>query len=334
VSSLDARCALTSRDAGEPLHASAPRARAWLILEQPGPYGFAALSDSHLPERLREALGALPKDTGTTVLLARSVGHHADHHEPVARRRFWFAHTSPGGVRMRRGEIDDATLLGADLLAVTTAAARGELPPWGERSTDPLLAVCTNGRRDVCCAVEGRPVADALAARADLREHVIEVSHIGGHRFAATALVLPTGDVFGRLDPAHAAEALLAAREGRLAPLEHHRGRSSLSRPAQAAEHAVRRAEGIDALDCLDVLRTVGDAAVPVPTRYEGEDGVADLQVRHRDGRAWAVHVTRGEGAARPESCGKPPAPVDLWTAADPLPLPRWWERRQAPRRP
>ncbi len=333
MSELDDRCALASRQVGEPIAATAPRARAWLVLEQPGPYGFRAAEQSHLPEPLSRALSALPKDSGTTVLLARSTGRHADRHDDVDRRRFWFAHTSPGGVRMRTGVVEDAALLSGDLVALVEAAARGELPPWGERSTEPLLAVCTNGRRDVCCVVEGRPLAAALAAQPDLTDHVIEVSHIGGHRFAPTALLLPTGDVFGRLDAGSAAEVLRGARAGRLGSLPHHRGRSALARPGQAAEHAVRVAEGIDSLDCLDVLRVLGDTAVPLPFRYEGEDGVADLEVRHSDGRAWAVRVERAFGPDRPESCGKPPAPHEVWSAEAPAPIPRWWERRQTPRR-
>ena len=110
-----ARCSVLAREAGEPLAGSAPRARAWLVVEQPGPYGFAALTESHLPAAVRDRLGALPKDVGTTVLLARRVGRHADDHAGIARRRFWFAHVAPGGVRMRSGLLDDSEMVRPDL---------------------------------------------------------------------------------------------------------------------------------------------------------------------------------------------------------------------------
>ena len=37
--------------------------------------------------------------------------------------------------------------------------------------------------------------------------------------------------------------------------------------------------------------------------------------VRHTDGRAWHVHLTREEGEPRPESCGKAAVPTYTWRA-------------------
>jgi len=321
----DARCSVLARLAGEQLAGSAPRAHAWLVLEQPGPYGFSALTESHLPEPVREVLGTLPKDSGTTVVLARRVGRHADDHAPLARRRFWFAHVSPGGVRMRTGLLDDDDLLRPGLAGVLAAASTGELPPWGERSVEPLLLVCTNSRRDVCCALEGRPVAEALAADPAYSRRVLEVSHLGGHRFAPTALLLPTGHAFGRLDAASARAILDGAEGGELAALAHHRGRTALAQPAQSAETAVRAAHGIAALDDLDALRRVGDRAVPAGLRWAGDDGVAEVEVRHRDGRAWYVTVARETlPEPKPESCGKKAVDAHVWVAGAVRPAPRW----------
>ncbi len=326
-----ARCSALSHD--EPLAGTAPRARAWLVLEQPGPYGFRALSDSHLPERVREALSAVPKDSRTTVLLARPAGggdsaDSADRApEPSGSRRFWFAHGAPGGVRMRSGRIDDSELLRPDLLGVLEAAARAELPPWGTVSTEPLLLVCTNGRRDICCALNGRPVAQSLAADPAYSDRVLEVSHLGGHRFSPTALLLPWGHAFGRLDPVSARDILDSAADGRIGALDRHRGRTAAAQPVQAAACAVRLAHGIDGLDDIDALRVVGDRVVPPGLRWEGEDGRAEVEVRHRDGRAWRVLAHRTALAPpRPESCGKddveplvwrcdPPQQIEPWTA-------------------
>ena len=320
-----ARCSVLARDAGEPLPGTAPRASAWLVIEQPGPYGFAALTESHLPEAVRDSLGGLPKDSGTTVLLARRVGRHADEHGDVERRRFWFAHVAPGGVRMRVGELDDAELTRPDLPQVLAAAAAGELPPWGATSTEPLLLVCTNSRRDVCCALEGRPVAESLAADPAYASRVLEVSHLGGHRFAPTALLLPSGDAFGRLDPASARAVLDAALDDRLGPLELHRGRTSLPQAAQAAENAVRVADSISALDVLDVLRVVDDRAEPAGLRWDGDGEVAQTEVRHRDGRAWHVTVARRTlPEPKPESCGKKAVEAHVWLAGPPSPVPSW----------
>ena len=319
------RCSEVARELDEPLIGTAPRARAWLVIEQSGPYGFSALTESHLPEQVRGVLGAVPKDSRTTVLLARSVGHHADEHIPETHRRFWFAHVSPGGVRMRSGILDLMDLLRPDLIEMLAAASQGQLPPWGTRSTEPLLLLCTNAKRDLCCAVESRPLADSLAGDPAYADRVLEVSHLGGHRFAPTALLLPTGHVFGRLDGASARDVLDAAATGDLGAIDHHRGRSSLSRPAQAAEHAVRRANGVRDLDSLDALRRFGKQVAPAPLDWSGEDGIADVEVRHRDGRAWQVLVHRSTlEPPRAESCGKRAVDGEAWIADVPVALKPW----------
>ncbi len=66
-----------------------------------------------------------------------------------------------------------------------------------------MALVCTHGRHDVCCAVRGRPVAAALAAAATGWD-VWECSHVGGDRFAANVLLVPSGELFGSLDEATA----------------------------------------------------------------------------------------------------------------------------------
>jgi len=105
--------------------------------------------------------------------------------------------------------------------------------------------VCTNGARDPCCAIRGASVGLALA-RAGL--NVWECSHLGGHRFAANLLVLPDALCFGYLD-AQSAVALAAELEAGRLPLEHLRGRTTLTAAQQAAEILARRELGLDGLD-------------------------------------------------------------------------------------
>lgn len=318
------RCAVESLSVGEPLAGSAPRARAWLVLEQDGPYGFDVLTDSHLPAEVRLAIAQAGKETGTTVILARRVGRHTEHTSPTGSRRFWLAHCSPGGPRMRSGVVADSELTRSDLREVLVGAALGELPPWGSRTTDPLMLVCTNSKRDVCCALEGRPLAQALAADPSTADSVLEVSHLGGHRFAPNVLLLPTGHMYGRISPEQARQVLLGAREGKLLHPEHLRGRTSAPQPAQAAAIAVRTQYGIDGLDSLDSLRKVGGKVIPLPLRWEGEQGRAQIEIRHRDGRAWSVAVAQVEFPARPESCGKSAKSFSVWQAESVEPLPAW----------
>ncbi len=318
------RCAVESLTVGEPMAGSAPRARAWLVLEQDGPYGFDALTDSDLPAEVRLAIAAAGKETGTTVVLARRVGRNKERSAPTGSRRFWLAHCAPGGSRMRSGVVSDAELSRQDLRQVLEAASHGELPAWGSRSAEPILLVCTNSKRDMCCALEGRPLAQALAADPLTADSVMEVSHVGGHRFAPNVLLLPTGHMYGRISAQQAREVLVGAREGKLLNPGHLRGRTSAAAPAQAAAIAVRTQYAIEGLDSIDALRKVGDKVLPFPLRWDGEHGRADVEVRHRDGRAWAVAVRHVEFPARAESCGKPAQPFSVWQTESIEPLPAW----------
>jgi hypothetical protein len=127
-------------------------------------------------------------------------------------------------------------LLGIDLVAVVAGDARYE----SALRAEPLLAVCTNGKRDRACAHQGLPVYRALeAAGID----VWQTTHLGGHRFAGTALSLPSGVGYGYLDPEDAPELAAACRENRI-DLAHLRGRSCFPVVVQAAEYYLRRETG------------------------------------------------------------------------------------------
>ena len=66
----------------------------------------------------------------------------------------------------------------------------------------PQVLVCTHGSRDRCCGVLGGAVFAQLKnqLRPILPDAVWQVSHLGGHRFAPTALCLPLGLLLGRID--------------------------------------------------------------------------------------------------------------------------------------
>lgn len=266
-------CSIASAEHGEPLAGTAATALTWLLVEQPGPWGTKALTASRLDEALGRALEARAAAAGVRVALIRRPGRHADSHRP-RRRAVYAARTAPGAGPLRAATVGDpAELLDWDL----TAFAEGGPAYDG----DPLALVCTNGRRDRCCAVRGRPLAAELAAAG--AAEVWEVTHIGGHRFAPTMLVLPYGYAYGRMDAQGAKEVLDAVRSGEIL-LNGCRGRSAYDRRGQTADLAVRALTGEVRADALSVEGRV---------------------VRHRDGRAWDVAVAEiRPGPPRPESCG------------------------------
>jgi len=285
-------CTTVARDLDEPFSGTAATATTWLLLEQPGPWGAKALTESHLDRRLGRALEKAAQGTGVRVALIRRPGRHADFGTPPLRQVF-AAHTVPGGVWLRSAATQDPLrLLDLDLAALGRGDHRTFDTVLGGRAHtgDPLALVCTNGKRDRCCALLGRPLAAELAA-SDV-PGVWEVTHLGGHRFSPTVLVLPYGYAYGRAEAHTVKNVLHAAREGRIV-VDGCRGRSAWERPGQAAELAVRTAVHEYAAEALGVVRTTGEAP-----RWE-------VTVAHTDGRRWQVVVAQSNPLpARPESCG------------------------------
>jgi hypothetical protein len=121
--------------------------------------------------------------------------------------------------------------------------------PGAVRVDHPLLLVCTHGKRDMCCAVKGRPLAGGLHRA--YPEIAWESSHTKGHRFAPSMILLPWNYSFGTLGLPGASAMLDDVLAGRL-PVTGNRGRGTLDSRAQVAELAVAA-----------VLAEAGDPAAP-----------------------------------------------------------------------
>jgi hypothetical protein len=175
-----------------------------------------------------------------------------------------------------------------DLALVDPLAA---VAPGTARGTGPqeVALVCTHGSRDVCCAVRGRPVAAALAARPGL--DVWESTHLGGCRFAGNVLLLPAGDMIGGLDAGNAAEVVDTWRAGRL-DRRHHRGRVGRPVLVQVAEALAAEALGEDRR---------GAVTVHSLTRA-GEPGLHRAVVEH-DGRHHDLVLRLSAGPAARLTC-------------------------------
>lgn len=288
----DRACSLLTRLAAEPLVGhTAPAPQAWLLVEDPGPWGSeAAARNPRLPARLRRAA----VDLGVRLQLIRRHG---------ARRNDAAGRNDPAGTVIaawvdRTGAwLETATASDPAALAATVdldALAAGRRPGLGDLASDPVVLVCTHGGVDPCCAKFGRPVTRALAER--FGSLVWETTHVGGCRFAANLVGLPAGVAYGHTTPELAVEQVEALLDGRLVP-EGLRGHAGVAQAAQVAELAVRRRTGRWELDALTL------------TEHRAADG------RHQtalavDDRTFEVTVAGGPGADRPYGCGD----ADRWT--------------------
>ncbi len=274
-SETSTRCAVLARARAEPLTGTAPVAPRWVCLEHRGAWP----RDVGLhPDPLVAAFVGRAVAAGWRALLIRRPGRRGDD----VPAQIFLADTTPSTTR-----VTSLTVAGPAGLAAVPLSRSGEPLP-GTPVPDPLLLVCTHGRRDRCCALEGRALASALTSSGE--PGVWECSHLGGHRFAPTALVLPTGYLYGRLDLATAVAARKAAGLGEVETTLC-RGRSTWTPAEQVAELAVRAASGLRDADAL----TVG-----------GHDPVT---VTASDGRRWTVDVRPDDSPPRPASCGADPTP-------------------------
>jgi hypothetical protein len=287
-------------------YGTAARAQFFVALEQPGPWGRDAAAQSHLAPDLGRELSTRCAQRGGRLTLLRRPGRHADEHgahmggTTVMAYLAW-AGADPWLLQVRLE--DPAALLELDLEALARgdrSAVLASVP--AAVAAAPVLLVCTNGRRDVCCAVRGRPVALDAATLAPGR--IWEASHTGGHRFAPTGVLLPHGMTFARLDAALCHAVVTAAAQDRVpvaatGPL-HDRGRSALEPGAQTAEAHVRHLVEETGLNAFST--TPGSH----PQTYA---------VRHRDGRSWEVRAHTVAQGDLPESCGKSAVSALAWSA-------------------
>lgn len=218
-------CSDASRARAEPLTATASRVERWLLVEHPGAWGPQSVPSSRMSQSVARALARTAAGAGARLVLVRR-----PHGVPRSAGRDVFAvDSTPGAERVRtRHVVADADL----------ARLGWEDEQWTSYD-GPLYLVCTHGRHDRCCALRGRPVAQALSRAHPGRTW--ESSHIGGDRFAPNLVVLPDGLYLGQV-PAEQVVAVVAdLADGRL-PAGLVRGRSSLPLPTQAAQAFAREA--------------------------------------------------------------------------------------------
>lgn len=256
------RCSLAALERGDVPVGTAVPARYWLLVAHPGPWPAKPIEADFLSEVAADLSTAMGR-FGARLQLIRRHGRQegelveadagADGDHPVFL------------VDVRRGLVGRATWRRPEDL-VALAARFDDLP---DPTTEPLLLVCTHGRKDVCCAIDGRVVAAVLDDA--LPGAVWETTHLGGDRFAGNVALLPEGSQYGRLNGDVAPQVILDHLDGRV-DLDRWRGRCSWPPAAQVAVHDVLGSEpGV----------RLADIATP-RVEATGED-------------SWVVHVDAGE---------------------------------------
>ena len=288
---------------GLPIWGTAPAASFWVGLEQNGPWGGRAWVESGLDAQVGSAIEQACLGHDGRGVLVRDPVSHAVTQEGT--RRVLVC----GGLGTRpwllAGEIDDprAVLeLPFALLASGSPEDVAASVGWLQPHREGVLLVCGNGRRDACCARLGGPLARVLAAARPGR--FWESSHLGGHRYAPTVLVLPTAQLLGRVTGPLAVDALAAADRGEtISPgSDHDRGRSHLDPARQVAEAFVRRRAGVTDPQAVEIGPLRGDGRIAVRWRASGEVRMVVVEPEVTPPRA--------------DSCGAEPIAGRVWRAS------------------
>lgn len=175
-------CSALALGLEEPLYGTAPVAAAWVLLEVPGAWGAKALFESGLDPESAGELERRSREQGFRVLvIRRRPGRYEARH-----RACFLARSDRSGVWMEKVTFNDPPRLLEEL--DLRVLSQPNPPGVGMAVSKPIFLICTNGRRDPCCAERGRRLGTALTG---LGDGLWESSHFGGHRFAANMACFP-----------------------------------------------------------------------------------------------------------------------------------------------
>jgi hypothetical protein len=209
-------CVTLARLAHEPLIGTAGRNDFHLVMAWPKREWQAKVEDMPGPPGQMAALVGPLKDIAQFSLCEAP---------PQAQGRLWLF---PHGLMFDLDPSDYPRLL--------EQALNGQMSLPAQRIPEKqVILLCTHGKRDLSCAKFGEEVLRALKALAGPELGIWEGTHIGGHRFAGTAVVYPHSQWYGFLTAAEVPAWVAAIQAGQVMTT-HYRGNANYAPPLQVAE--------------------------------------------------------------------------------------------------
>ena len=274
----------------EPLPGTAKPGSVYVLFEWPEAWPRDVMGDAALGGELTDQLAPMLYEHDATLLLIR---HPTREGRNISDHHLYLVFADEGVTEVMHVDGPEA-LLDLDLSGPGRNGA--------VKRDRPLLLICTHAKRDKCCAVKGRPLVNALHERHPFgpgNDIVWETSHIKGHRFAPTMLLMPWAYSFGRMN-VEATEAMLTAAGDGLYFVPGNRGRGTLAPIEQVAELAV---------------------AVEVPGAHYGQFAVAAgssdsvVVTDTGSGEMFDVQLEQRTVFGVVDSCGKAPKEGAAWVA-------------------
>ncbi|MEL6491250.1 MAG: sucrase ferredoxin [Cyanobacteria bacterium J06555_13] len=265
-------CAIASQQANEDLIGTAGHYQTYVLIECPMPWAAKVFNSKAIPPALRRYIkatksdrsaqflaidrgrsqSAVVSDSVTLLVYERTVPSAVETNRSKAP-----GHESVSGYRGYEFQLDSLTQV------IDCLEAHWQGDRIGQPITQQDLLVCTHGMRDKCCARFGQPFfreATRSAKQGNLpNTRVWQVSHIGGHRFAPTAISLPDGRYYGRLTLSQLQS--IITRSGSVEDVVRsiYRGWGLLPAPLQVLERQLLIQNGWSWFDCKVTYRILSD---------------------------------------------------------------------------
>ena len=289
-------CAAAAQRAGESLGGTAGQYQTYILIECPTPWATKAFDSKDIPPALRRYIKDISAEKSVRFLcIDRESDRTSEQTSLLIYERNGQSKQPKGllepgefssgyrGYEFRLASLEQVVAC-LEAYWQSCASKDGHELVCGEnigkRIEKQDILICTHGMRDKCCAKLGRSVfrgAQRMARKEILpNARVWKTSHIGGHRFAPTAITLPDGRYYGRLSLS-ALKAMLT-RNGDINQLRPvYRGWGILPQPLQLLEQTLFFQQGWAWLD--------HSVAYQQPSLEAGSDAVlAKLSAKHPDG--------------------------------------------------
>lgn len=237
----DFYCSQIAQQTGEMLAGTAVNANVWFLLQYDRPWQAKATTDNDLPPHIQEWLGQQLTAAGNGRL------QFIRQHPTFAPLTFFIAIVDQHPPRLYEFQLthyDDLLIL--DIPAIIA----GDKAYEAYHRLAPLYLICTNGKRDRCCAKFGAAMFRAMQEA--VGSAVWQTTHLGGHRFAATGMVFPQGDCYGHLSPDMLHDWTTAVAYHQIL-IPHYRGHAALSPVEQVADAHLRQQLNLTANDAVQV---------------------------------------------------------------------------------
>lgn len=293
-------CSQIAQSENTPLYGTAAYFKVGLLIEYTNPWRNKALGNNDLPDEVNAWLDAQKAaiDGFRPFFIKRDKQLSATH--PFGSGTVYLAITDSTQPRLYKFTIGSADDLMALDLAAIIAGTSDHQPV-----DDTVVAVCTNGTHDRCCAKFGLPVYQAFAKEEGIEAW--QVTHIGGHRYAATAIALPLGIVYGFLSPENV-PVVAQTIHNKNVHLPTYRGRTFYRGYINAADYFIRKETGQTELGAISLL---------ADTQLDLSDDAPTWLIQFLDSFMQPHEIEIGQTMSEPvlASCEKPGKPVPIYTA-------------------